>query len=81
MANSNEAPNPYTASKASVEPGISEGMTKCDGCAKDIHRLANICPICGLSQRSRGYENKNITGALAMLFGAFGVHRFFLGQW
>jgi TM2 domain-containing membrane protein YozV/Tfp pilus assembly protein PilE len=81
MADANDTTKPYSATKSVAEAGVGEGMIKCPGCSKDIHQLASDCPNCGFPLRSRGYKSKTISGALAMLFGAFGVHRFFLGQW
>lgn len=76
-----DSSNPYTAPKSSIEPGSGQTMISCKGCSKEIHKFASACPHCGLLQRSRPYKNKNLAGLFAMLFGAFGVHRFFLGQW
>lgn len=81
MADANDTTKPFSATKFAVEADAGNGMIECPGCSKDIHQLASNCPNCGFPLRSRDYKSKNITGALAMLFGAFGVHRFFLGQW
>ncbi len=69
--------NPYQAPSAQIEGG----MIHCKGCSKEVHSQASVCPHCGLAQRSRAYKSKVLAGALAMLLGAFGVHRFYLGQW
>lgn len=69
--------DPYQAPVASVDGA----MSNCKGCTKEIHSQAAVCPHCGLTQRSRSYKNRVLAGALAFLLGAFGVHRFYLGQW
>jgi len=69
--------NPYQAPAAQVQGG----MSNCKGCGKEIHSQAATCPNCGLTQRSRGYKSKGLAGALALLIGGFGIHRFYLGQW
>ena len=56
-------------------------MVRCRGCGKEIHRTAAACPQCGASQRTRRYKSKGAAGALALLVGGLGVHRFYLGQW
>jgi len=69
--------NPYDAPAAQVQ----EAMQQCKGCGQEIHSQAASCPHCGLPQRARGYKSKGMAGALALLIGGFGVHRFYLGQW
>ena len=81
MTDQTNVPNPYTPPQSSVQPSADGELISCRGCSNQVHIHAVACPHCGLLQRSRPYKNKNIAGVLAMLFGAFGVHRFFLGQW
>ena len=87
MANSDnqqESPlngNPYSAPQAAVGNSQTNGMAKCISCGAEIPKLAGVCMSCGMSQRKRGYKNKNAAGVLAMFLGAFGIHRFYMGQW
>ena len=57
------------------------GMTHCAGCNHEIHPTASTCPNCGAPQRKRKYKSKSVAAILAFFLGAFGVHRFYLGQW
>lgn len=69
--------NPYDAPAAQMQGALLQ----CKGCGQEIHSQAASCPHCGLPQRARGYKSKGMAGALALLIGGFGVHRFYLGQW
>lgn len=69
--------NPYQTPSAST----TNDMIKCIGCPKMLHITAASCPECGAAQRKRGYKSKTTAALLAFFFGAFGVHRFYLGQW
>ncbi len=73
--------SPYAAPNSPIGTDSTQGMTKCIACSKEIPKIAGVCMSCGVSQRARQYRNKNVAGALAMVFGAFGVHRFYMGQW
>jgi len=73
--------NPYAAPNSPIGANSIQGMTRCIACSKEIPQIAGVCMHCGISQRARQYRNKNVAGALAMVFGAFGVHRFYMGQW
>ncbi len=73
---SNEA-NPYQTPQSE----LPARMVACVGCGKEIHVTAATCPLCGASQRSKGYKSKVAAAMLALFFGAFGIHRFYLGQW
>jgi len=57
-------------------------MVFCRGCGKEIHETAPTCPHCGAPQNT-GYPGKSkvTAGILALFLGAFGIHRFYLGQW
>ncbi len=66
---------------APIPPASNPGMVTCGACGNTLHVTAPICPHCGASQRSRGYKSKVAAGLLAIFLGAFGVHRFYLGQW
>lgn len=58
-------------------------MVHCRGCGKEIHEAAYDCPSCGAPQNLKNGEGKSkvIAALLAFFIGAFGVHRFYLGQW
>ncbi len=57
-------------------------MVFCRGCAKEIHVTARACPACGAPQAGTGNgKSKVVAGLLAILLGALGVHRFYLGKW
>ena len=57
------------------------GMVSCRACEKEIHSSAAMCPNCGLLRRSSRYKNKFVAAFFAFFLGAFGAHRFYLGQW
>ena len=73
--------SPYAAPNSPIGSNGTQGMTNCIACSKEIPKIAGVCMSCGVSQRARQYRNKNVAGALAMVLGAFGVHRFYMGQW
>lgn len=55
----------------------------CPDCGNAIDALAVTCPHCGLRQPSRtGQSDKKLLPAflLALLFGVFGAHRFYVGK-
>lgn len=58
-------------------------MVYCRGCGKEIHKTAPACPACGARQVAsrKNQKSKVVAGVLALLLGAFGVHRFYLGKW
>lgn len=58
-------------------------MVHCRGCGKEIHESAETCPSCGAPQviATTGGKSKVVAGLLAFFLGAFGIHRFYLGQW
>ena len=53
----------------------------CRGCGKVVHETAEMCPSCGAPQFAAGDRNKVVAALLAFFTGAFGIHRFYLGQW
>ena len=62
-------------------------MVFCRGCAKEMHESALSCPHCGAVQgvnnlTTPGGSEKRILPAflLCILFGIFGVHRFYVGK-
>lgn len=51
----------------------------CFKCAQKIFKEAEICPKCGIRQAQlRGKKNKFVAAALAIFFGIFGAHKFYL---
>jgi TM2 domain-containing membrane protein YozV len=64
-----------TASIAPVE-------SYCRDCGSVIQARAEICPKCGVRQRTVYATNRSRTSAaiFALFFGGLGVHKFYLGQ-
>jgi TM2 domain-containing membrane protein YozV len=63
-------------------------MIFCRACAAQISDEAYACPRCGAPQRPgamppgmRPRKDKVAAGLLAIFLGAFGIHRFYLGDW
>ncbi|MDO8812390.1 MAG: TM2 domain-containing protein [Gallionella sp.] len=56
----------------------------CRGCGATIHESASTCPKCGAPQSSgilgTGQKSRIVAAILAFFLGAFGVHKFYLGQ-
>jgi TM2 domain-containing membrane protein YozV len=56
----------------------------CVNCGASIDARAEICPGCGVRQpsvRRPGKLSRRVAAAIfAIIFGSFGVHRFYLGQ-
>ena len=60
----------------------------CSDCAAIISTKAEICPKCGVRQTAvpnglvsaRNGKNRIVAAVLAFLLGAFGAHKFYLGQ-
>ncbi len=69
--------NAYSVPNADLNPKV----LPCRNCGAEISIEATICPKCGVNQRSRGYKNKVLAGAISLLIGGLGIHRFYLGQW
>lgn len=68
--------NVYQAPAASLE----NETVFCRECGNKIARTATVCDACGAEQ-SIGGKSKVVAGLLAIFLGAFGFHRFYLGQW
>jgi predicted RNA-binding Zn-ribbon protein involved in translation (DUF1610 family) len=63
-------------------PGPDERY--CSSCGEIIKQEAEICPECGVRLqdppgRDAG-DRKLIAALLALVFGVFGIHKFYLGQ-
>ncbi len=68
--------NVYTAPTSSLETDI----VYCRTCGNKLSRSATKCDGCGAEQLIEG-KSKIVAGLLAIFLGAFGFHRFYLGQW
>lgn len=57
-------------------------MVYCHACGRQIHETAVTCPQCGAQQRlpTAASKSKLAAGLLAIFFGGFGVHKFYLGS-
>lgn len=72
-----DSPDPYGAPTTSVQ----DGQVFCRGCGQRIHPQAAQCPYCGAAQQVGSPRSKTVAGVLAILLGAMGTHRLYLGQW
>ena len=53
----------------------------CNECGAVIKIKAEVCPKCGVRQKSvRGQVNKAVLLLLTFFFGGIGIHKFYLGQ-
>lgn len=56
----------------------------CSSCGDVVKQEAEICPHCGVRLRDApgrdAGDKKLIAALLALLFGSFGIHKFYLGQ-
>jgi TM2 domain-containing membrane protein YozV len=68
--------NPYSTPEGQLEANL----VFCRDCGAKISKTASSCPSCGAQQVSNG-RSKISAGVLAIFLGAFGFHRFYLGQW
>ena len=71
-----------TETAGDQSPGDDEMY--CSSCGDVVKREAEICPHCGVRLRDppgRDAGDKRLIAALlALLFGGFGIHKFYLGQ-
>ena len=70
-----QATNPGTAAEA---PSTADHKA-CHQCSAQIVKLAEICPKCGVRQRSP--VSKAALLLLTFLFGGIGAHKFYLGKY
>lgn len=68
--------DPYSTPEGQLEANL----VFCRDCGAKISKTATSCPSCGAQQNMNG-RSKVVAGILAIFFGAFGFHRFYLGQW
>ena len=61
---------------------VATSESFCRDCGSVIKARAEICPKCGVRQRSASTGSRNrVTAALfAFFFGGLGAHKFYLGQ-
>ncbi|HMV40191.1 NINE protein [Plasticicumulans sp.] len=62
---------------------MKAGMVFCRECGNGIHSSARTCPHCGAPQKpahSAGSKNRTTAAILALLLGAIGAHKFYLGR-
>ena len=55
----------------------------CSSCGEVIKKEAEICPECGVRQKSSstsGEKDKMAAGLLGIFLGGFGIHKFYLGK-
>ena len=77
QSSASQADNPYEAPD-------NEGLQKrvhCRECGAKLNVNATSCHRCGAKQIVGKSRSKITAGILAILFGFFGAHRFYLGQW
>lgn len=77
------APAPDTTPYASpADPHLHpDGIRYCPQCGAQVNRLARVCPSCQRNLPALG-RSREIAAVLALLpTGAWGIHRFYLGQW
>jgi TM2 domain-containing membrane protein YozV/Tfp pilus assembly major pilin PilA len=54
----------------------------CGACRKRIEPSATVCPHCNAPRiPGRRFKDRTSAALLAIFLGAFGAHRFYLGQW
>jgi len=65
---------------ANIDPSLTK---YCPGCGKALHQSAQQCPDCGAPQPGAPGESSRsriVAAVLALLFGWFGMHKFYLGR-
>lgn len=78
-----EAPSidPAALARGSIGPQVF-----CFACGKQIDARAEICPGCGVRQRTttgtsaQATKDKTAAGLLAIFLGGIGIHKFYLGK-
>ena len=67
---------------------VVSGEVFCRSCGSSIKKEAEICVKCGVRQLpatnpnklKKNYKKRTTAAILALFLGAFGVHKFYLGQ-
>jgi len=70
--------SPYDAPQSTL---AEKEMVFCRECGNSMHRENKRCDKCGAVQQIGPGRGKVAAGFLAFFLGAFGIHRFYLGQW
>lgn len=77
----------HAGTQSAQQPAITQGSAKaaayCYACAAPLDARAEICPKCGVRQKSTTPEGgpSRVTACLLALFlGGIGAHKFYLGQ-
>ncbi len=65
----------------SARPEFPHAMTQCENCAEECATDSLRCDACGHVSSRFTYRSRVAASALALFGGAFGLHRFYLGQW
>ena len=61
--------------------GGTVGKKFCSNCGDQIDEAAEICPECGVRQASASSDVERVPAAvLALLLGALGAHKFYMGE-
>ncbi len=77
----------YLILMASAEPAADECF--CKSCGEIIKKEAEICPKCGVRQKSASSQRQKFAssqkdrmtaGILGILLGSLGIHKFYLGK-
>jgi TM2 domain-containing membrane protein YozV len=74
-------PEGETATRSTGTPGPDEQY--CSSCGEIIKKEAEICPECGVRQKSAvsdSSKDRATAGILAILLGWIGAHKFYLGE-
>lgn len=53
----------------------------CKNCSAEMSDQAKACPKCGHPAHEKGSKSKVAFVLLALLFGGFGIHRMYIGDW
>lgn len=80
-----EASTPATPSYWTAPGGATPALLRrfCHACGTQNEPRAEICPKCGVRQLGFSVgsgKDRVVAAALALLFGAFGIHKFYMGK-
>ena len=60
---------------------MNDQSSFCKDCGSQVSQRAEVCPSCGVRQRSSSaYRNKYLAALLAFFLGFIGIHKFYLGR-
>jgi TM2 domain-containing membrane protein YozV len=60
-------------------PGMPVAQKSCPRCQTQYAATLPACPTCGFAMQ-RPLKDKTVAGLFALFLGAFGAHKFYLGQ-